>query len=220
MSIVINPSILSANICDLQREIQILEQNSIKSIHIDIMDGNFVHDITFGIDQIRAIRKITDMELDVHLMVNHPDHYIGRLIEGGANCITVHEEASDHLYKTIYLIKSFGIKAGVALNPSTTIDKLKYLYELVNKVLIVTVEPDFGTQKFIPYMKQKINDVREIKEAGGYDFDIQVDGGINLGNINEVIELGATDIVLGSAVFDDGNITDNIQRLYKELKLH
>lgn len=219
MSLVINPSILSANICNLEQDIQILEKKSVKSIHIDIMDGNFVPNIAFGIDQINAIGKITDMELDVHLMVRNPEKYIERLIEGGANCITVHEEACDHLYKTICLIKSFGIKAGVALNPSTNIDNLKYVYELINKVLIMTVEPGFGGQKFIPYMKQKINDARKIKQASLYDFVIQVDGGINLENVKDVVNLGATDIVIGSSIFENGNIEGNIDKFNKILNL-
>lgn len=219
MSLIIAPSILSADACNLEKDICILEKSSITSIHIDVMDGNFVPNIAFGIDQIKALRKITDMELDVHLMVNDPDRYIERIIEAGASCITVHEEACDHLYKTITFIKSFGIKAGVALNPATNIDNLKYVYKLLNKVLIMTVEPGFGGQKFIPLMKEKINDTRQIKQLGKYDFQIQVDGGIDFDNIMEVVALGATDIVIGSSVFKDRTIENNIKKFYDLLDL-
>ena len=217
MNVVINPSILSADICNLERDIRVLEKKGIKSIHLDIMDGNFVPNMALSIEHISALRKITNMELDVHLMVNNPDKYIERLVEGGANCITVHQEACDQLYKTICLIKSFGIKAGVALNPATTIDNLKYVYKFINKLLIMTVEPGFGGQKFISYMNEKIKDVIEVKEAGSYEFDIQVDGGIDLDNINAIIDLGATDIVIGSSIFEYGEIEVNIDRFYERL---
>jgi ribulose-phosphate 3-epimerase len=219
VSLIIAPSILSADACNLEQDIRVLEKSSITSIHIDVMDGNFVPNIAFGIDQIKALRKITDMELDVHLMVNDPDKYIERIIEAGASCITVHEEACGHLYKTITFIKSFGIKAGVALNPATNIDNLKYVYKLLNKVLIMTVEPGFGGQKFIPLMKQKINDARQIKTLGKYDFQIQVDGGIDSQNIKEVVDLGATDIVIGSSVFENRTIENNIKKFYDLLGL-
>lgn len=219
MSLLITPSLLAADFCNLERDIRTLEENSITSIHIDVMDGNFVSNLAFGIDQIKAISKITNMDLDVHLMVNNPEKYIETLVDSGAKCITVHEETCDHLYKTIHFIKSFGIKAGVALNPATNISNLKYINELLNKVLIMTVEPGFGGQKFISNMREKISDINRVKKTYGYNLDIQVDGGIEIGNVSQVVECGATDIVIGSGIFKDGNIRSNIEAFYELLDI-
>ncbi|UZW13632.1 ribulose-phosphate 3-epimerase [Clostridium pasteurianum] len=217
MTLLINPSLLSADFCNLERDIRILEESNIKSIHIDVMDGSFVSNIAFGICQIKAINRITDMKLDVHLMINNAERYIKTFVEAGADCITVHEEACTHLYKIIQYIKSFGIKAGIALNPSTNINNLRYVFNLVNKVLIMTVEPGFGGQKFISCMKEKIVDTRIIKNKNQYDFEIQVDGGINFENIMGVVNCGATNIVIGSGIFNGGNIKENINKFYSIL---
>ncbi|MCD2346917.1 ribulose-phosphate 3-epimerase [Clostridium guangxiense] len=218
--VIINPSLLSADFCNLKRDIEILEKNSITSIHIDVMDGNFVSNIAFGIDQIKAISSITNMEVDVHMMVNNPEKYIGKLVEAGADCITLHEEACTHLYKTIYFIKSFGIKVGVALNPATNIYSLKYVFALLNRVLVMTVEPGFGGQKFIDSMKDKIAELRHIKEANQYNFEIQVDGGINYENIKDVVNFGANNVVIGSSIFKNGNIENNVKKFYNILQLN
>lgn len=219
MSVIISPSMLGANFCNLEKDIKILEKSGITSIHIDVMDGNFVPNIAFGIDQIKMLTQITNMEIDVHLMINDADRYIESLVEAGADSITVHQEACPHLYKTLYLIKSFGIKAGVSINPATSLENLRYIFHLLNKVLIMTVEPGFGGQKFIPSMKQKIKDVRLIKVKANYQFEIQVDGGINKSNIKEVAELGVTDIVIGSSLFDSNGIENNIKEFYEILNL-
>jgi ribulose-phosphate 3-epimerase len=217
MALLINPSVLAADFCNLERDIRILEESNIKSIHIDVMDGNFVSNLAFGIGEIKAINRITNMKLDVHLMINNAERYIETFVESGADSITVHEEACTHLYKTIQYIKSLGIKAGIALNPSTNINNLRYVFNLVNKVLIMTVEPGFGGQEFISCMKEKIVDTRVIKDKNKYGFEIQVDGGINSENIRSVVNCGATNIVIGSGIFDGGHIKENINKFYSIL---
>ncbi|MHC1685840.1 MAG: ribulose-phosphate 3-epimerase [Clostridiaceae bacterium] len=219
MIIVINPSLLSANLCNLEKDIRTLEKNSIKIVHIDVMDGKFVSEIAFGIEQIRAINKITDMEIDVHLMVNNPEKYISALVDSGADCITVHQEACISLYKTVHYIKSYGIKAGVALNPATNITTLNYVMNLLNKVHIMTVEPGFAGQKFIPIMKEKIEKLVTTKYIYQYDFEIQVEGGINLDNISDVVKCCASNIVIGEAIFENGNIDSNIEKFYKAVQI-
>lgn len=219
MSIIISPSILGANLCNLEKDIKQLEKSGIKTIHIDIMDGNFVPNIAFGIDIVKALRSITNMELDIHMMVANPDLFIDSLVDAGADSITVHAETCPHLYKTIYTIKSFGIKAGIAINPATPIEAIKHVSQMVNMVLIMTVEPGFGGQKFIPFMIDKIKKVKEYKETNNLEYDIQVDGGINFENINEVIKAGANDIVIGSSIFNDNSIEENIKSFYKLLDI-
>lgn len=216
MCIKISPSILGANFRNLEKDIRTLEVNGIKSIHIDVMDGNFVPNIAFGPDQIKMLRSISsDIEFDVHLMVANPDLFIDRLVEAGADSITVHAETCKHLYKTIYKIKSFGIKAGIALNPATPIEVIKHINNMINKVLVMTVEPGFGGQAFIPYMIDKLNELRQIKEKTNMEYDIQVDGGITLDNINEVVKAGANDIVVGSSLFAGGDLEEKIQLFNK-----
>lgn len=212
MSIKICPSLLSANVCNLEKDINTLDSKNIEILHIDIMDGNFVPNITFGIYQVEALRKITNAEFDAHLMVEDPDKFVEALVEGGVNGITVHVETCKHLYKTIRYIKSFGIKAGVALNPSTPIHCLEHVLPMLNRVLIMSVEPGFGGQEFIPFSIDKINILNNIKKEKNYDFDIQVDGGINDHNIKAVVDAGVNEIVMGSSIFN-GNIESNIDRL-------
>lgn len=212
MSIKICPSLLSANVCNLEKDINTLDSKNIEILHIDIMDGNFVPNITFGIYQVEALRKITNAEFDAHLMVEDPDKFVEALVEAGVNGITVHVETCKHLYKTIRYIKSFGIKAGVALNPSTPIHCLEYVLPMLNRVLIMSVEPGFGGQEFIPFSIDKINILNNIKKEKNYDFDIQVDGGINDHNIKAVVDAGVNEIVMGSSIFN-GNIESNIDRL-------
>ena len=212
MSIKICPSLLSANVCNLEKDIKTLDSKNIEILHIDIMDGNFVPNITFGIYQVEAIRKITDAEFDAHLMVEDPDKFVEALVEGGVNGITVHVETCKHLYKTIRYIKSFGIKAGVALNPSTPIHCLEHVLPMLNRVLIMSVEPGFGGQEFIPFSIDKIQILNRIKIEKNYDFDIQVDGGINNQNIKAVVDAGVNEFVIGSSIFN-GDIESNIDGL-------
>ena len=217
MSMKICPSLLSANICNLEKDLRILEDNNIEVLHVDIMDGNFVPNIAFGIYQVEGLRKLNEMEFDVHLMVENPDLFVEPLVEAGADSLTVHFEASKHLYKTIRYIKSFGIKAGVALNPSTPISLLEHILPMLNRVLIMSVEPGFGGQEFIPFSLDKIKALNKIKKENGYDFDIQVDGGINIKNINDVVNAGVNEVVIGSSLFK-GSIEENIKNFKSSLE--
>jgi ribulose-phosphate 3-epimerase len=215
MGVIISPSILGADLCNLEKDIKELESSGIKAIHIDIMDGNFVPNISFGTDMVKSIRAITNMELDVHLMVINPDMFIEEMVEAGADTITVHAETCPHLFKTICTVKSFGIKAGVAFNPATSPETVKYTGKMLNKVLIMTVEPGFGGQKFIPGMLDKINDLRRYREKNGMDYDIQVDGGINISNFNSVVKAGANDIVIGSSIFNGNGVMQNVNSFHE-----
>ncbi|WP_315067786.1 ribulose-phosphate 3-epimerase [uncultured Clostridium sp.] len=213
MEVKLSPSILGANFLRLEDTILKLKENDIKYLHIDIMDGHFVPNIAFGIDQIKMIKQIAnDMELDVHLMVTNPEIFIDALVEAGADTITIHQEASAHIYNLIYIIKSFGIKVGIALNPATPINTLKHISHMVNKILIMTVEPGFGGQSFIEPMMEKISEVRSFIKSENLECELQVDGGVNLENINKIIKNGATDIVIGSAIFKEEDISSTIKK--------
>ncbi|EHI97238.1 ribulose-phosphate 3-epimerase [Clostridium sp. DL-VIII] len=209
MEVIISPSLLSANVCNYSEDFRIFNEKDIKVIHIDIMDGHYVPNISIGLGQVAALRKLTKAEFDVHLMVTNPDEYVEALVEAGANSITIHSEVATHLYKSIHYLKSFGIKAGVALNPATPISCLEYVYPLLDRVLIMSVEPGFGGQAFVPFALDKISQLNEVKAKNNYGFTIQVDGGINLYNIENVIKAGARDIVIGSSLFNDG-LAENI----------
>lgn len=212
MTVKISPSILGANFCNLERDIKALENNAVSAIHIDVMDGNFVPNIAFSPDQIKMLKTICpDLEFDVHLMVMQPEMLFQRLKDAGARCVTVHAEVCMHLYRTIVSLKSFGFKAGVALNPSTPLEMIQYVTSLVDKVLIMTVEPGFGGQQFIIPMLEKIKALKQMQISQGLIFDIQVDGGIDLTNIKEAIKCGANDIVIGSAIFKNNDIERNIR---------
>lgn len=214
METIISPSLLSANACNYGEDFKVFNNKDIKSIHIDIMDGHYVPNLSFGIDQVAALRKLTDIEFDVHLMVTEPDKFVEALVEAGANSITIHAEAALHLYKSIHYLKSFGIKAGVAINPATPIGCLEHIYPIANRILIMSVEPGFGGQSFIPFTLEKIKALNEIKKRKNYDFTIQVDGGITLGNIKDVIDCGARDIVIGSSLFKQ-DLAENIDLFNK-----
>ncbi|CUU45797.1 ribulose-phosphate 3-epimerase [Clostridium beijerinckii] len=213
MEVKLSPSILGANFLKLEDTIVKLKEQGIKELHIDIMDGHFVPNIAFGIDQIKMIKQIAcDIELDVHLMVTNPEIFIDALVEAGANTITIHQESSPHIYNLMYIIKSFGIKVGVALNPATPINTLKHISHMVNKILIMTVEPGFGGQNFIEPMMEKIHEVSNFIKSENIECELQVDGGINLENIGKVVENGATNIVVGSAIFREENIDSTIKK--------
>jgi len=213
MEVKLSPSILGANFLKLEETIVKLKKQGIKELHIDIMDGHFVPNIAFGIDQIKMIKQIAcDIELDVHLMVTNPEIFIDALVEAGANTITIHQESSPHIYNLMYIIKSFGIKVGVALNPATPINTLKHISHMVNKILIMTVEPGFGGRSFIEPMMEKIHEVSNFIKSENIECELQVDGGINLENIGKVVENGATNIVVGSAIFREEDIDSTIKK--------
>lgn len=212
----IAPSILSADFSRLEEQIKLVEEGGADLIHLDIMDGHFVPNITFGAPVIKMLRKVTKVPFDVHLMIENPDKYIKDFVEAGADIITVHQEASIHLHRTLQHIKSFGLKAGVALNPSTSIENIRYIIDNIDMVLIMTVNPGYGGQYFIEQMKDKIVDLRDLINSRNLDVDIQVDGGIKLDNIKVVESYGANIFVAGSAIFNSKDIV-NTTKMFKSL---
>jgi ribulose-phosphate 3-epimerase len=198
----IAPSILSADFSKLGEEISDVEKGGAELIHVDVMDGHFVPNITIGPLVVESIRPITKLPLDVHLMIENPDQYIESFAKAGADYITVHVEACRHLHRTIQLIKSFGVKAGVVLNPATPVQLIEPILEELDIVLLMSVNPGFGGQKFIPSVLNKIKQVRDLAKQKGVQLEIEVDGGVNEQTARLCIEAGATILVAGSAVYN------------------
>ncbi|MGA9226573.1 MAG: ribulose-phosphate 3-epimerase, partial [Mesobacillus sp.] len=198
----IAPSILSADFARLGDEIKDVEQGGADYIHVDVMDGHFVPNITIGPLIVEAIRPITKLPLDVHLMIENPDQYIEAFAKAGADYITVHVEASRHLHRTIQLIKSTGVKAGAVINPATPVESLKHIIEDLDMVLLMSVNPGFGGQNFISSVLPKIRQVKEMADAVNPNLEIEVDGGVNEETAKLCVEAGATVLVAGSAVFN------------------
>lgn len=196
------PSILSADFASLGKEIKDVEQGGADYIHIDVMDGHFVPNITIGPLIVEAVRPVTELPLDVHLMIEEPDRYIPAFAKAGADVISVHAEACQHLHRTIQLIKEHGVKAGVVLNPHTTVDMIKHVIEELDLVLLMTVNPGFGGQKFIHSVLPKISEVRRLADVKGKnEILIEVDGGVNKETAPLCIEAGANLLVAGSAIY-------------------
>lgn len=209
------PSILSADFSKLGEEVREIDHAGADYIHIDVMDGIFVPSISFGLPVISSIRKVTQKPFDVHLMIEEPVRYIKEFVKAGADIITVHAEACKHLNRTIQTIKEEGIKAGVVLNPSTPLSELDYILDYVDMVLLMSVNPGFGGQAYIKNVTGKIRNLRKILNERKQNIEIEVDGGINLSNVSEVIAAGADVLVAGSAVFN-GNKDENIKKFMRE----
>ncbi len=202
MEIKIAPSILSADFSKMGEEVKGLEESGADIVHCDVMDGVFVNNITFGIKMVEDLRKITSLPLDCHLMIVNPEKYVERFAKAGADIITVHYEAcKEGLKDTLQLIKNCGVKCGAVINPDTPVEKIKDVIPLCDMVLVMSVFPGFGGQKFIPECLEKLRQVRAIIDACGKDIDLQIDGGVTADNVAQVKAAGANVIVAGSAVF-------------------
>jgi ribulose-phosphate 3-epimerase len=202
MMVKIAPSILSADFARLGEEITAVEKAGADYIHIDVMDGHFVPNITIGPLIVEAVRPVTKLPLDVHLMIENPDQFIEAFAKAGADYITVHVEACKHLHRTIHYIKSFGIKAGVVLNPATPVDSIQHVLADIDMVLLMSVNPGFGGQKFIPEVLPKIRKVKEMADLKGKEIEIEIDGGVNSETAKLCIEAGANVLVAGSAIYN------------------
>ncbi|WP_270646513.1 ribulose-phosphate 3-epimerase [Paeniclostridium hominis] len=212
----IAPSILSADFARLLEDVKKVENAGCEYLHIDVMDGHFVPNITLGPNVVKSLRKDVKMVFDAHLMIENPDNYIKDFVDAGCDIIVVHEEACTHLHRTIQNIKSHNVKAGVALNPATPIENIKYVLKDLDMVLIMTVNPGFGGQSFIDRMVDKIKEVKSLIDEQGLNVDIQVDGGIKPSNVDKVVKAGANVIVAGSAIFN----SDDIEATVKEFRLN
>ena len=212
----IAPSILSADFARLLEDVKKVENAGCEYLHIDVMDGHFVPNITLGPAIVKSLRNDVNMVFDAHLMIENPDNYIKDFADAGCDIIVVHEEACTHLHRTIQNIKSHNVKAGVALNPATPIENIKYVLKDVDMVLIMTVNPGFGGQSFIDGMIDKIKELKLLIDEQGLEVDIQVDGGIKPSNVDKVVKAGANVIVAGSAIFN----SDDIDATVKEFRLN
>ncbi len=205
------PSILSADFSRLGENVDVIEKAGANLIHVDVMDGHFVPNISFGAGVMKSLCGRTDMPFDVHLMIEDPDRYIEDFVTGQTGYITVHQEACIHLNRTLDHIRSMGVKAGVAINPATPVSVLECCLEDVDLVLVMSVNPGFGGQKFIPSSLEKVRKLDRIKKEKGFGFRIEIDGGVNLDNINDVTDAGAEIIVAGSSVFASANIHERVR---------
>ena len=206
------PSILSADFSKLEEDVKAIERGGAHLIHVDVMDGHFVPNISFGASVMKSLLGKTTIPFDVHLMIEDPDKYIEDFVTKDTEYITVHQEACTHLHRTIQHIKDTGVKAGVSLNPATPLDTLDYVLQDLDMVLLMSVNPGFGGQSLIPQVLDKVRQLAEIKKSRGLDFLIEIDGGVKLDNVKEVVDAGVEIVVAGSAVFK----ADDIEARTKE----
>ena len=209
----IAPSILSADFSRLREEIKAVEKAGADLIHVDVMDGHYVPNITIGPGVVSSLRKTTSLPFDVHLMIEEPDRYIDAFVDAGSNIITVHAEAVIHLHRTVQIIKGKGVKAGVSLNPSTPLSCVEEILPDIDLLLIMTVNPGFGGQKFISGMLPKIRKARELAQTRGLKMTIEVDGGVTAENIGTLAEAGADIFVAGAAIFGSPSYRETINRM-------
>lgn len=214
----LSPSILAADFTRLGEEIKILENENVPYIHVDVMDGHFVPNISMGIPIIESIRKITNLTLDVHLMISNPEIYVERFADAGADIINVHKEVCDDIKGIIRTIKAKGKKAAVTINPSTPAEDILDIAADVDMILVMSVEPGFGAQKFMPNALDKVRILRKYAGSHELNLDIEIDGGVNLHNIEEILDAGVNVVVAGSSIFGAENISEEIKKYYKLFK--
>jgi ribulose-phosphate 3-epimerase len=209
------PSILSADFAHLADQVRAATEGGAALIHLDIMDGHFVPNITIGPPVVKSLRKVTDLPLDCHLMIENPDQYIPDFVQAGADWVSVHQETCVHLNRTLHHIKEHDALAGVVINPGTPVETLSEVLDIVDYILVMSVNPGFGGQKFIPGAVHKIRRLAEMRLARGLNYRIEVDGGVALDTVAEVVRAGAEILVAGSAVFERGDPKNNAQKLLK-----
>ncbi len=209
----IAPSILSADFARLAEAVQQVEAAGADWVHIDVMDGHFVPNLTVGPPMVGALRKVTTLPLDVHLMMTNPDDFIEEFCEEGADILTVHVETCPHLHRTVQSIKERNVKAGVSLNPATPVSALEEIVSDIDLILVMSVNPGFGGQSFIPSSLEKIVRIRQMIEESGHSVHLEVDGGINVANAGSIVKAGATVLVAGSAIFGSSDIPETIRQL-------
>ena len=209
------PSILSADFARLGEQVRAACEGGAHVIHVDIMDGHFVPNLTIGPPVVKSLRKATDLPLDCHLMIENPDEYIPAFAEVGVNWMSVHQEACRHLNRTLNLIKSHNCRAGVVINPATPVETISEVLDIVDYVLVMSVNPGFGAQKFIPSTLHKMRSLATIRGQRGLAYRIEVDGGVSLETVDDVVRAGAEILVAGNAVFGSGNPKNNAEALLK-----
>jgi ribulose-phosphate 3-epimerase len=212
----ISPSLLSADFTNLEKEFKILNEEKVDFIHLDIMDGNYVPNISYGPGIVKSLRPLTEIPFDTHLMIEKPENYIEEFVKSGSDIITIHPSTTKHLDRTLSIIRSFGKKTGLALNPGDSLEVLDYNLEKLDLVLVMSVNPGFGGQKFIPSSLRKIKEIKKIIEKRNLETLIEVDGGVKLDNAKEILDAGADILVAGSAIFEKDKTRENIKS-FKEI---